>query len=160
MSPILKDKDKVDVVMTEDPIAREMEEIKVFRKVHLSMAPEPNTDTIDIAAIDQIAELDLDTKIYYRNIVDRYPELPLYLALRLARANRDRADRLRRKRVVKSTDSMMKQSLPENVSSNPSDLPYNKCKCKVYGKGFTQPRSLQTHMDSHRLEKRRQYSFI
>ena len=155
-SPIFGNEGKEDVVMTEDPVAQEMEEIKVFRNVHMSVAPEPNTNTIDIAAVDQVAELDLDAQIYYRNIVDRYPELPLYLALRLARANRDRADRLRRKKVVKSTVSVMKQTLPAKFSASPS---HRKHKCKVCGKRFTRPSSLQTQMYSHIGEKRRQDSF-
>ncbi|KAL8851133.1 MAG: hypothetical protein Q9221_003936 [Calogaya cf. arnoldii] len=37
-------------------------------------------------------------QIYYRNIVDRYPALPQYLATRLAEANRDRAERLQQTR--------------------------------------------------------------
>ena len=157
-SPIFRNEGKEDVVVTEDPIVQEMEEIKVFRNVHMSVAPEPDTDTIDIAAIDQVAELDLDAQIYYRNIIDRYPKLPLYLALRLAQANRDRADRLRRKRFVKSAGSMMKQTLPGNVSSDPSDLPHKKHKCKVCDKGFTRPSSLHTHMCSHTGEKRKEDS--
>ena len=155
-SPIYGNEGKEDVVMTEDPVAQETEEIKVFRNVHMSVAPEPNTNTIDIAAVNQVAELDLDAQIYYRNIVDRYPELPLYLALRLARANRDRADRLRRKKVVKSMVSVIKQTLPAKFSASPS---HKKQKCKVCGRRFTRPSSLQRHMYSHTGEKRKQDSF-
>ena len=41
---------------------------------------------------------DARTQIYYRNIVDRYPALPHYLAIRLAEANCSRAERLQRVR--------------------------------------------------------------
>ena len=167
-SPIFGNEVKEDVVMTEDPVAQEMEEIKVFRNVHMSVAPTPDNDTMDIAAVDQFAELDLDAQIYYRNIVDRYPELPLYLAFRLARANCDRANRLRRKRVIKSIikqtlpenysdipSSLMKQTLPENYSGKLSSSPHKKHKCKVCDKRFTRPSSLQTHMYSHTRGKRK-----
>lgn len=159
---------KEDVVMTKDSVAQEIEEIKVFRNVHMSVAPEPSTDTINIAAIDKVAELELDAQIYYRNIVDRYPELPLYLALRLARANRDRADWLRRNKAVKSTSQ---NSLPLNVIDSPRlqsidslmeefrdpfDTSREEHKCKCCGKLFPLPSSLQTHMYSHTGEKRKQ----
>ena len=38
------------------------------------------------------------TQIYYRNIVDRYPALPQYLATRLAEVNCHRAERLQQTR--------------------------------------------------------------
>ena len=159
-SPIFGNECKEDVMITEDPVAQEIEEIKVFRNVHMSVATEPNLGTVDIAAIDQVAELDLDAQIYYRNIVDRYPELPLYLALRLAQANRDRADRLRRNKAVKSTGSMMKQNLPGKFSENPSGASKKKHKCKICGKRFTRPSSLQTHTYNHTGEKRKQDYFL
>ena len=81
-----------------DSVAQEIEEIKVFRNVHMAIAPEPATGQ-HLLAIDAVAELEFNAQIYYRNIVDRYPDLPSYLALRLARANRDRAERLRQQKI-------------------------------------------------------------
>lgn len=161
-SPTFEYECKEDVVMAKDPVAQEMEEIEVFRNVHVSVTPEPSADTVDVAAIDQVAELELDAQIYYRNIVDRYPNLPLYLALRLARANRDRADRLRQNKAFRSTlnftfDSLQRltsnDSPPGKTRAKPSNASQKKHKCDSCGKGFTQPLSLQTHMCSHRGEE-------
>ncbi|KAL9117662.1 MAG: hypothetical protein Q9187_005799 [Circinaria calcarea] len=63
-------------------VDREVKEIKVFRNVHVAMAPSPKED-----------ETDLDD--YYRDIRDRYPLLSTTRALRLAEANYRRFQRLR-----------------------------------------------------------------
>ena len=68
--PIFECECEEDVLMMEHSVAQEMEEIKIFRNVHMSMSPEPDTDTSDVTAIDRVADLDLDTQMYYRNIVD------------------------------------------------------------------------------------------
>lgn len=169
-SPTFGNERREDLVMTKDPVAQEVEEIKVFRNVHMSVAPDPSIETMNNAASDQVAGLELHAQIYYRNIVDRYPKLPLYLALRLARANRDRADRLRRNRAVKSTlqySSFLNvdvssrlpsvDSLPVKSGGNPSR---KKHKCNFCGKRFTRPSSLQAHMYSHTGEKRKQDSSV
>lgn len=92
---------------TENPLAssnipsaaQEMEEIKVFRIDHISSASNPGMDGRYLEYADELANSELDTQIYYRNILDRYPRLPSYLALRLARANQHRAERLRQSKV-------------------------------------------------------------
>ncbi len=80
-----------------DPIAQELEEIQVFRSVHVATAPDmqvPRADPIS----REVASMELGAQLYYRNITDRYPLLPTYLAHRLAQANHDRAERLRKLR--------------------------------------------------------------
>ena len=71
----------------------EIEELKVFRNVHLNAS----SDLPGVACTptrDAALDLELPVQIYHRNITDRYPRLPSYLARRLAEANHDRAKRL------------------------------------------------------------------
>ena len=75
-----------------DLLAQEVEEMKVFRNVHMAIAPSPERNDLPLEHFESLA---LGAQIYYRNIMDRYPIIPIYLARRLAQANRDRAERLR-----------------------------------------------------------------
>jgi predicted RNA-binding Zn-ribbon protein involved in translation (DUF1610 family) len=74
---------------------RELEEIEIFRNVHIV----PNLQDENPIALPKVTatgedELELGARIYYRNIVDRYPLIEHYLARRLAEANWFRAKRL------------------------------------------------------------------
>lgn len=82
-----------------DPVKEEIREIEIFRTVHLASGPEINGNAQDTPKVDAVLDLELPSQIYYRNIVDRYPLLPTYLARRLAEANSSRAERLSRQRV-------------------------------------------------------------
>ena len=149
--------------------AQEMEEIKVFRNVHICPVSEPVIDGQQLESADKLANVELETQIYYRNIIDRYPELPSYLALRLARANRDRAERLRQSKVdrdipdtfhpdqqeVCDAPVLLPQSLKTRWGGESNKSTQKKYKCKVCGKRFTRPSSLKTHMYSHTGEKRK-----
>jgi len=73
-------------------VAQEIGEMKVFRNVHMTKEQTPMKSSQGLVDME---ELELGAQIYYRNIVDRYPLLPAYLARRLAQANHDRAERLR-----------------------------------------------------------------
>lgn len=75
-----------------DLLPQETEEIKVFRNVHVTAAPSPEHNN---APLERVEGLSFPAKIYYRNIVDNYPAIPVYLARRLAQANSGRAERLR-----------------------------------------------------------------
>ena len=77
-----------------DTVKEEIREIEVFRNVHLASDPEIYGHATEISSIENPLDLELPSQIYYRNIVDRYPLLPTYLARRLAEANRSRAERL------------------------------------------------------------------
>ena len=78
-----------------DPLAQEIDGIKVFRNVHIAIAPSPEHND---PSHEPVEGLDFGAQIYYRNINDQFPVIPKYLARRLAQANCDRADRLRREK--------------------------------------------------------------
>ena len=82
-----------------DPVQEEIREIEIFRTVHLASVPGINSNAKDTSKADAVLDLELSSQIYHRNIVDRYPLLPTYLARRLAEANSSRAERLSRRRV-------------------------------------------------------------
>ena len=90
-----------------DLLAQESEEIQVFRNVHMAVAPSPERKH---PALEPIVSLDFGAQIYYRNMVDRYPAIPVYLARRLAQANCDRADRLRNEKESMQKESMRKEN--------------------------------------------------
>ena len=90
----------------------------MFRTVHLALGPEINGNAKDPPKIDAVLNLELPSQIYYRNIVDRYPLLPTYLARRLAEANTSRAERLSRQRVEASS-RLKDKTTDKTAMSNP-----------------------------------------
>ena len=97
-----------------DLVKEEIREIEVFPNVHLASDPEIGVHTTDSTKPEDVSDLKLSSQIYYRNIVDRYPLLPTYLARRLAEANSNRADKLSRQRVeatAKATGEAIKSGL-------------------------------------------------
>ncbi|ERF68437.1 hypothetical protein EPUS_03755 [Endocarpon pusillum Z07020] len=79
--------------------ARELDEIKAFRNVHITDVPQPVKRRTFLNLPDEVLRLGLQAQIYYRNILDRYPQLPTYLVCRLAVANHCRAERLRHPKI-------------------------------------------------------------
>ena len=78
-------------------LEQETKEIEVFRNVQIEFATEDTTRQLP-SHKTPLYDLDLGAQIYYRNIEDKYPYLEPFLIKRLAIANYDRAERLRRKR--------------------------------------------------------------
>ncbi|KAL9064147.1 MAG: hypothetical protein Q9161_009057 [Pseudevernia consocians] len=83
------------------PLTQEIDEIKVFRNVHMAIAPSPKHTN---PPLEPVEGLDFGAQIYYRNIMDRFPVIPRYLASRLSQANCDRAERLRREKESAQTE--------------------------------------------------------
>lgn len=76
--------------------AQEKEDIELFRNIHV-VASEREEDEPAAHTRPPISgenELEFAARIYYRNIIDRYPAIQHYLARRLAEANSYRAQRL------------------------------------------------------------------
>jgi len=76
--------------------AQETEDLELLRNVHvISSERVPAEAALHDPFLDSGEdELELAARIYYRNIVDRYPAVPRYLARRLAVANLSRSKRL------------------------------------------------------------------
>jgi len=75
--------------------------LEVFRNVLIVASPENGMPGLSgKTAQSQEDELELGARIYYRNILDRYPDIEPFLARRLAKANWKRANRLASTRVI------------------------------------------------------------
>ena len=74
-------------------VAKQLEtkELESFRYIHLVIDGSDRRSSLSVAV-----ERQTEAQLYLRNIVDRYPHMPSYLAHRLAIANASRAERLRR----------------------------------------------------------------
>jgi hypothetical protein len=72
----------------------ETNDIEIFRNVHLESSPEKTGLRHELSHSDAAEQLEFGARIFYRNILDQYPNIPLYLARRLAEANQRRAARL------------------------------------------------------------------
>ena len=79
---------------TSAAIETEVEEIKVFRNIHIASLPHSRDNSKPSRVPDTTSDLELRPMIYYRNILDKYPLLPTFLARRLAKANHARAGRM------------------------------------------------------------------
>ena len=79
---------------TSAAIEMEVEEIEVFRNIHIASLPHSGDNSKASRVRDTTSDLELRSMIYYRNILDKYPLLPTFLARRLAKANHARAGRL------------------------------------------------------------------
>ena len=90
----------------------EVKEMEFFRSVHLSTGNSDNS-ALSYHAGDKPTE----AQLYLRNILDRYPLMPLYLANRLAIANKGRAERLRKLRLEHKYDCLRSSSNIQDTNS-------------------------------------------
>ncbi|KAI9836029.1 MAG: hypothetical protein M1819_001640 [Sarea resinae] len=84
-----------ETISAPDDASQEEKEIAFFRKVHIGVSSQQQVVESRYIDSDQLEALGSDAKIYFRNIMDRFPLVPQYLATRLAKANVDRAERIR-----------------------------------------------------------------
>ncbi|KAL9033807.1 MAG: hypothetical protein Q9180_005753, partial [Flavoplaca navasiana] len=116
ITPIKDDPDATDKLL----LAQEVEEMKMFRNVHVKAAPCPASTDGDLIMDKDFAVLRPGARIFYRNIKDKYPCIPTYLARRLADANLDRAERLQKLKGGLSVGGLPLLKQPSIV---PSQLP-------------------------------------
>ena len=111
----------------EELVEQEKKEIEIFKNVHVCDALAPANNAKFAASLECGSDLDLSAQIYYRNIIDRYPLLPPYLARRLAIANHTRAERLQQSRLrteARADDSPPFSPITKNVADKaPIDMP-------------------------------------
>ena len=108
---------------TDDLASKELEELKVFRTVHVERIEK---STKAEARAGDVSNLEPSVQIFLRNILDRYPLLPSYLALRLANANTTRVKRLedQRRRERKDLWTFESTGDPDLPSLEDSEFPH------------------------------------
>lgn len=92
--PIEELRESSSVMKKDELIHQEKKEIEVFKRVHVAHPSEPTNGLELSTGLEHGSGLELDAQIYYRNIMDRFPSLPNYLARRLATGNHARTKRL------------------------------------------------------------------
>ncbi|KAL8747168.1 MAG: hypothetical protein Q9190_000932 [Brigantiaea leucoxantha] len=101
-----------DSIRGRNPTIQELQEIKVFRNIHIAKA-EGQIDRINTELAEILSDLKPRAQIYFRNIADRYPLLPLYLTRRLAVANCVRAERLCQQSREQNKPSVASKASPK-----------------------------------------------
>jgi len=122
---------------------QEIDNIEVFRNVQVSVSLESelSADPARKEPSDE-DELELGARIYYRNIIDRYPRIERFLARRLAEGNWERA-----KRLACIQDQAMKHEFPvaqneipmQNEPDEPADLIIDEGHDHILGKRQKSP---------------------
>lgn len=77
-----------------EAISQETQVIEVLRNVLIASAPQDDKIKPDSQDEYDAEIIPFGARIYYRNLLDRFPKAPKYLARRLAEANWERANRL------------------------------------------------------------------
>ena len=98
VAPTIERPANTSTQMVHETMASEVEEIEVFRNIHINEESQPTLDLSRYGNQREAVDLDIQAQIYYRNILDRYPLLQSFLACRLAQANSLRSTRLRLQR--------------------------------------------------------------
>ena len=100
----------------------EEQEIGFYRRVHISDETLPENTEPNSVDIKEQDELPFGAQIYFRNIIDKFPSIPSYLASRFARANLRRAERLKKQRdnamANQATSSSYSPSVEPTINSD------------------------------------------
>ncbi|KAF3906699.1 hypothetical protein ABW20_dc0110524 [Dactylellina cionopaga] len=83
----------------------ESNDLERFRHVHIDQAiDEGSIASREPKNVHSLANIEFSARIFYRNIQDKFPQMPEYLAMRLALANERRAERLH-PRIVQGSEA-------------------------------------------------------
>ncbi|CAI6319690.1 unnamed protein product [Periconia digitata] len=136
--------------------ALEEEELESFKNVRVGLAA-TDANALPLRDDPRIPpDIDLDATIYYRAIMDRYPDMAKYLAVRLARANGARARRLKKAKLSAQQRASNRDSQPGDFSTNiqspkslKSDFMRTQHVCDTCQGGFQWKWQLENHQKCH-----------
>ena len=137
---------KGNLGLVQDAMALEATEIEFFKNVHMDNTPRPITSDAHPNILEEVPDMGLEAQIYYRNILDRYPLLPRYLARRLAEANSNRSERLQRRR-----EEAVESGARSKISSNIKKSRF--LNCRICDQSFARLKYLKRHEWLHTKEK-------
>ena len=118
----------------DDLLAGELDEIEVFRNVHIPPPPEPKRPDTNLPA-PNVDDLDFEAQINYRDIIELHPSLAVYLAHRLAVANHNRAERLRLQRNILAEFQIFALHDSEEPAKAPDEMEKSQ-RCRSSGERF------------------------
>ena len=137
--------------LSDDLVAKELKDLESLRAIHIETTDETKSFEPSQFPINDLTNVAPRKQVYLRNILDRYPLLPSYLALRLAEANCARADRLDWERQrPRWTCAICKhgfrqlQRLRQHQRSHTQKRPYT---CATCQRSFSRQHNLDHHIE-------------
>ncbi|KAK6537414.1 hypothetical protein TWF694_011601 [Orbilia ellipsospora] len=105
----------------------EIDELELFRHVHIDRSYEESIRSMEPENHRDWDDIQFNAQIFYRNLRDRFPQIPQYLQRRLAVANEERFKRLRRPKADDSRPRTSYQGLGRRSKSSDSEGKDGRC---------------------------------